>query len=310
MSVDHPRGAALITGASSGFGLLSAIELARHGFRVFGSMRDLSRQEPLLAAAAEVGVSVETVELDVTSAASIERAVAEVHARAGAIDLLVNNAGIGVIAAFEDTSDAELRAIFETNVFGLAAVARAVIPGMRARRRGRIVNVASVGGRIGSPGVAAYSASKFAVEGLSEVLSLELAPFGIDVAIVEPGFFRTEMVGPAKRTMTPRAADPASPYHARCAAIDAFMQHAFDHGGPDPRDVARTIARAATDRRPRLRYPVGGDARLFFLLKRLLPARGFERVSEWLFNAAVLRKHGPAARGDAERQPGQRPAAA
>lgn len=291
----HPRGAALITGASSGFGLLSAVELAGRGFRVFATMRDLSRQEPLLSAAAAAGVRVEVLQLDVTDPASIARAVAEVHARAGALEVLVNNAGIGVLGAFEDTSDAELRAAFETNVFGLAAVARAVIPGMRERRRGRIINVASVGGRVGSAGLAAYSASKFAVEGISEVLSFELGSFGVEVLIVEPGFYPTPMAGPGKRRLTPRAADPASPYHARCAAIDAFMQHSVDHGGPDPRAVARTIARAATDRRPRLRYPVGADARLVFLLKRVLPERTFEAAMEWIFRATIQRKHGPAA---------------
>lgn len=295
LNTSHPRGAALITGASSGFGMLSAVELAGRGFRVFATMRDLSRQEPLLAAAAAAGVGVEVLQLDVTDPASIAGAVAEVHARAGALDVLVNNAGIGVLGAFEDTTDAEMRATFETNVFGLAAVARAVVPGMRARRRGRIINVASVGGRVGSAGVAAYSASKFAVEGISEVLSFELASFGIKVVIIEPGFFPTPMAGPGKRRLTPQAADPASPYHERCAAIDGFMQHAVDHGGPDPRAVARTIARAATEPRPRLRYPVGADAQLVFLLKRLLPERAFEAAMEWIFRSSIQRKYGPGA---------------
>lgn len=280
---------ALITGASSGFGLLTAVELARAGFRVFASMRDPSRQGGLQAAAAAAGVEVEVVALDVTDPATITAAIAEIDARAGGVDLLVNNAGIGLIGAFEDTDEAELRRLFETNFFGLCAVTRAVVPGMRARRRGRIVNVSSVGGRIGSPGIAAYSASKFAVEGLSEALSLELAPFGIQVALVEPGVFRTEMIGPDKRRMTARAADPASPYHARCAEIAAVMQHTHDHGGPDPRDVARTIAAAATAGAPSLRYPVGKDAHALFMLRRVLPPRRFQRTFEWLFDAIVRR---------------------
>ena len=221
--------------------------------------------------------------------ASIDRALAEVRARAGAIDVLVNNAGIGVLAAFEDTTEEELRRVFETNFFGVCAVTRAVLPEMRARRRGRIVNVASVGGRIGSPGVAAYSASKFAVEGLSEALSSELAGLGVEVAIVEPGMYRTPMIGPERRNLSPRAADPSSPYHERCAAIAGVMQDMHVHGGPDPREVAEAIGRAATDAKPRLRYPVGKDAQALLFLKQILPERRFERVFEWLFRRTAAR---------------------
>ncbi|WAS96738.1 SDR family oxidoreductase [Nannocystis punicea] len=288
MSGAHESGeVVLITGASSGFGLLTAVELARRGLRVFASMRDPSRQAPLHATARAAGIEVEVVVLDVTRPATIAAALADIRARAGGVDILINNAGIGLIGAFEDTDEVELRTLFETNFFGLGAVTRAVIPEMRARGRGRIVNVASMSGRIGAPAAAGYSASKFAVEGLSEALSHELAPFGIDVVIVEPGTFATELIGPQKRRWTTRAGDPASPYRALCSALTRTMQKGFERGHPDPNAVALAIAHAATAMHPRLRYPVGNDAQVLSLLRGLLPARRFERVFRWLLRRAT-----------------------
>jgi NAD(P)-dependent dehydrogenase (short-subunit alcohol dehydrogenase family) len=284
-----PNAVTLITGASSGFGLLTAVALASRGLRVFGSMRDPSRQGALKEAAARAGVTIPVVRLDVTDRASIDEAIRAIEAREGGVEVLVNNAGVGLIGSFEDTTEAELRSTFETNFFGAAAVMRAVIPGMRARGRGRIVNVSSVGGRLGTLCVSAYSASKFALEGMSEALSIELAPFGIEVVIVEPGAFRTAMIGPEKRQLTPLAADPSSPYYARCSALDAYMQKQFEGEGPDPAPVADTIVEAVTALHPKLRYPVGTDAHVLLRLKGMLPARAFERLFAAMFERVIMK---------------------
>jgi NAD(P)-dependent dehydrogenase (short-subunit alcohol dehydrogenase family) len=266
---------ALVTGASSGFGLLTCIELARAGFRVFGSMRDLGRSNALEQAALAAGVGVERVAIDVTDVGTITTGVAEVVAKAGRIDVLVNNAGYGLGGFFEDVSDDELRAQFDTNFFGLAAMTRAVLPGMRERRQGRIINVSSIGGRVANPGLSAYSASKFAVEGLSESLRLELLEYGIFVVLIEPGTFKTDIFGKNRR-LAKRAEDPRSPYYARAKQIEALVDRILARSKADPNDVALAIVHAAKAKAPRLRYLVGKDAHGEALAKAILPSKWFE----------------------------------
>lgn len=250
-------------------------------------MRNPSAQGALQEEASRAGVTVEVLELDVTIPSTIDAAVTELKRRTGAIDLLVNNAGIGIVGAIEETSDEEMRAIFDTNFFGLASVTRAVVAGMRERRRGRIINVTSAGGRIGTPATGVYAASKFAVEGLSEALSLELAPFGVDVALVEPGAFRTEMTGPKVRR-TAQANAPSSPYQKICVSIERQFERIYQ-SGPDPRQVADAVVEAATAERPKFRYPVGKDAMIGISLKALLPDRAFQRVFMNLFERTLGR---------------------
>ena len=269
------RGVALVTGASSGFGLLSSVELARRGFSVVATMRDLGRDDRLRAAAAEARVSLEIAELDVTRADSIARAVADVEARAGRVDVLVNNAGYGIGGSVEDLSLVELREQFETNFFGLVALTKAVLPGMRERRHGRIVNVSSVNGRVAVPGLGAYCASKFAVEGFSESLRHELLPFDVYVALVEPGTFRTDIFD-RNRRMAERARDPGSPWYEISRRMEALVDRQVERSTADPRQVARAVADLATAARPRLRTLVGRDARAGSLLARLLPDRLWE----------------------------------
>ena len=274
------KAVALVTGASSGFGLLACVELARAGFRVFGSMRNLSKTGPLEQAAIAAGVDVETVCIDVTDAGSITTGTAEVVAKAGRIDVLVNNAGFGMGGFFEDVSDDELREQFDTNFFGLAAMTRAVLPGMRERRSGRIINVSSIGGRVANPGVSSYCASKFAVEGLSESLRLEVLEYGVYVVLIEPGTFKTDIFGKNRR-LAKRAEDPASPYHARAQQLEALVDRILARSKADPNDVALAIVHAAQSKHPRLRYLVGKDAHGEALAKAVLPSKWFE--------AAVLR---------------------
>lgn len=271
---------ALVTGASSGFGLLTCLELAHAGHRVFAGLRDLSRAQALEDAAHKEQLVVEKVRLDVTQPESIDAAVAEIHAKAGQIDVLVNNAGFGMAGFLEDLDMSEIREQYETNFFGVVAVTKAVLPGMRARAAGRIINVSSIGGRVATPGLSAYCSSKFAVEGLSESLRYELKPLGIHVTLVEPGTYKTDIFGRSRRQAR-RSLDPASPYHKRTKHMEALVEKILARSNADPRDVARAILRAATAKRPRLRYLVGKDARGEALAKAVVP--------EGLFEAAVLK---------------------
>ncbi len=260
---------ALVTGASSGFGLLTAVSLAKRGFRVVASMRDPGRRGELERAAGEGGVDVEIVELDVTKAADIERSIADI----GAVDVLVNNAGVGITGAVENLSMAEVRQVFETHFFGAVALIKAVLPGMRERRRGRIINVTSVSGRIASPGTPAYIASKHALDGLSDSLRHEVFPFGIHVSIVEPGMFPTAMA------RTPwLAAQRGGPYQPVEDEIQARPAAACEKNTADPQRVADAIVRAATARTPRPRHAVGNDAHAALFFRRVLPGRMFDAM--------------------------------
>ncbi|NOK38484.1 SDR family NAD(P)-dependent oxidoreductase [Corallococcus exercitus] len=262
---------ALVTGASSGIGLFTSLELARNGFQVWASMRDLSRDSGLLTAAREAGVQVRTVRLDVTEPASIDAAMREVLATGGRLDVLVNNAGFAMDGFFEDLSEAELREQFETNFFGLAAVTRAALPTMRAQRSGRVINVSSISGRFAGPGYSAYCSSKWAVEGFSESLHYELRPFGISVSVIEPGGFYKTNILTRNRKLAARALDPASPYHALTLRMEADVARWLESMGGDLSEVARTIRHAALSPAPRLRYVIGRSARMKILRRTLLP---------------------------------------
>jgi NAD(P)-dependent dehydrogenase (short-subunit alcohol dehydrogenase family) len=187
-----------ITGASSGFGAAFARYALSKGCNVVATARDISRLKALVAEAPE---RVLAQSLDVTRPGDAEAAIAAGVARFGRIDVLINNAGYGVVGAVEETPEQELRAVMETNFFGAVAVTRAALPIFRAQRAGAIVNISSLGGQLSLAGFGAYSASKFALEGLSEALAAELAPFGVKVLIAEPGAFRTDFAGPALRHM-------------------------------------------------------------------------------------------------------------
>jgi len=266
---------ALVTGASSGFGLLAAVELARRGLRVFASMREPARAERLRAALDQASLSAQIIRLDVTRADQIEEAVSSIEEVAGGVDVLVNNAGYGLGGSVEDISMEELREQFETNFFGLVGLSKRVLPGMRERRRGRIINVSSIAGRVALPGVSAYCSSKFAVEGFSEAMRHELLPFDVFVSLVEPGTFRTDIFD-RNRRIAARASDPTSAWAEMTRKISAIVDGRVEKSTADPREVALVIAEIASAARPRLRYLVGRDARTQRLLARLLPGRLWE----------------------------------
>jgi NAD(P)-dependent dehydrogenase (short-subunit alcohol dehydrogenase family) len=218
---------------------------------------------------------VELVKLDVTDGTSIAAAVAEVTDKAGRIDVLVNNAGYGLGGFFADYTMEELRAQLETNFFAVAALTKAVLPQMMARRSGRILNISSLNGRVALPAVSAYCASKFALEGLSESMRHELSPFGVQVVLIEPGTFRTDAFD-RNKTVSAKSQDPSSPYYAMGQRILKMIGEQVAKSKADPNVVAHTIVRAATVKRPRLRYLVGADARAMTLVKTLLPYSALE----------------------------------
>ncbi|MBI2890295.1 MAG: SDR family oxidoreductase [Nitrospirae bacterium] len=266
----------LITGTSSGFGLLTAVSLARRGHRVFASMRNLDKAAKLKAAAEKAGLTIggqgpiTLVPLDVTRPETGRAAVQTVLRSVGRLDALVNNAGIGTGGFFEDMTEQELRDTFETNFFGAVALMREVIPHMRERKSGKIINVTSISGRVPLPGMSAYSSSKFALEAVSEVLRYELGPFGVRIVVVEPGTFGTEIFSENRRTAK-GSSNPASPYRtANERLIEKIYERALKNGR-DPQDVADRIVRVVESNRPRLRYTVGPDAKAEALLRWSLP---------------------------------------
>jgi NAD(P)-dependent dehydrogenase (short-subunit alcohol dehydrogenase family) len=267
------RQCALITGASSGIGAACAARLAADGHRVFGTTR---------GAAPPAADGVAWLTLDVRDDASVARGVAQVLERAGRIDVLVNNAGIGIAGAVEDTTPDDLARQLDTNLLGPLRLLRAVLPGMREARSGRIVQISSLAGRIAVPFQAAYAASKFALEGLSEGLAMELRPFGIDVVIVEPGDVRSGFG--AARTWTDAAR--ANPLYRERAARAVAAMEAAERSGPPPERVARLVSRIVAARRPRLRYVCATPLeRSALLLQRLLPGRWFEAIVRASYDA-------------------------
>jgi NAD(P)-dependent dehydrogenase (short-subunit alcohol dehydrogenase family) len=261
----------LITGCSSGFGLEATAALARRGWRVFASMRDLAKRGRLDRVIKAAGASspVEVLQLDVTDTASVGAAVGRVmEATGGRLDAVVNNAGVSAGGTFEDMADSEFRRIVETNLFGVLNVTRAVLPAMRERRSGRIVVVTSAGAFFGTPGLSAYAASKWAVEGWAESLALELMPFGLDVICVEPGAYKTEIWD-----SSPREIPPDSPYAEVAGSVERFVDQRLIPGARDPREVGQAIVRALSAPRPRFRYPVGPDAVVQHLARGKIPNR-------------------------------------
>ena len=243
------RSIAVVTGANSGIGRATALHLASCGYRVFGTVRSLDKATKLLAAAAERGVTVEVIEMDVSSSESVARGFADIARSAGHIDVLVNNAGIGGNGVVEESSIEMFEASFNVNVSGAIRCIQHVLPGMRERRSGTIVNVTSVVGRLAAIAQAPYVASKWALEGVSEELAHELAPFGIRIAIVEPGVTKSSIF--AKNIDAPNS---TGAYDAHYRRMFQFYAAGIANASPAD-DVAHVIEHAISTDDPRLRYP-------------------------------------------------------
>ena len=266
----------LITGCSSGFGLLAALHFARKGDTVYATMRDTAKAGALEAARDKESLPIHVVPLDVTDDASVANAVRQVVAEAGRIDVLVNNAGIGIHGPIEDTDVAEVKEIFETNVFGAMRAVNAVAPTMRQQGSGTIVNVSSLAGRVVAPFGGIYSASKYAVEALSEALHYELHPFGIRVVVIEPGGFETRFGD--NRRVSSRFTE-GSAYLDLERRFEASLERLPGSGGPgDPQVVAEAIYSAVQDKEPKLRYLVGQDAEMIGGLRKQMDDTQFEQT--------------------------------
>jgi len=262
MVVERGR-VALVTGASSGIGEAAAQALVAAGFTVYGTSRG--------AVAGEERGEVTFLSLDVTDEASVQGAVQAVLDRSGRIDVLVNNAGFGIAGAAEESSAEQARALFETNLFGVMRMTRAVLPHMRERRSGRIVNVSSVVGLIPVPFMALYASSKHALEGYSESLDHEVREHGVRVLLVEPAFTNTSF----EANLT--AADEPLAFYAGRNQIGARLLADAVKSGDEPTVVGAAIVAAASDPRPKLRYPAGKLARRVSMLRRYAPAAAFDK---------------------------------
>src|SRR5712692_1770263 len=235
----------LITGGTDGLGRATALRLAESGYRVFATGRSRAKREALDQAARERRLPLETVEMDVCDDASVARALAEMRSQAGPVDVLVNNAGIGYIAPMEEITMEHLRQQFETNFFGVVRVTQAVLPEMRARRSGRIINVSSVAGKLALPLFGAYSGSKFALEGMTDALRLEVYPLGIDVVLIEPGYIRTGFQSVSAELSSSYASAGREGHYA--AVYEAFRRatkSVRERSHYTPEDCARVILRA------------------------------------------------------------------
>ncbi len=264
--------AVLVTGCSSGIGFATAELIGSKGWHVYATAR---RLESL----ADLAGCCELRELDVTDDASMAAVVEEIEREHGAVGALVNNAGYSLSGAVESVSLEDARRQFETNLFGLARLTQLVLPGMRAQRWGRIINVSSMGGELTFPGGGWYHASKHALEALSDALRYEVAGFGIDVAVIQPGLIRTKFAEAAVGSI-PVGDEPYGRFNA---AVGAATAGAYEGRfarllGGDADVVAATIERALSAKRPRTRYRVTPSARLFITLRRLLPDRGWDAL--------------------------------
>jgi NAD(P)-dependent dehydrogenase (short-subunit alcohol dehydrogenase family) len=279
------RESVLVTGASTGLGLETALHLAGHGYRVFATVRDPAGREPALQAARERGVTLDVIELDLADPESIESAVEAVLSESPRLFGLVNNAGIGLRGCFEDLDDDEVRQVFEVNVFGTMVLTRRILPSMRAAGRGRVITITSVGGRVATFGLSAYIATKFAQEGFGESLALEIAPFGLHSILIEPGIIPTSR-WTVNRGLARGARDPDSPYAAMFRRHEVLADEVVSRSRNRPSQVAEAVHRALTARRPKLRYLVGRPARAVVFLRRFLPDSLFER----LYFGALMRR--------------------
>ncbi len=272
----------LITGASAGIGKVTCLYLAEKGYNVIGTSRESSRLGDLYSEADQRGVTVHGLELDINSDAEVQRVMPEVFNQFGEIHALVNNAGYGLWGPLEIVSIDEMKTLFETNVFAVLRMTQVVLPAMIERRAGKIVNISSVLGRLATPFNGAYASSKYALEGLSESMNHEVSPFGVYVALVEPGLFETEFQRSQVRAQ--RAYDPNLAYAPYVQRYNDRHQ-TFDKLASDPVKVAKVIHKIIRSRRPALRHPVGLESHAGIMGTRLLPGRLFQ----WMLGRATLK---------------------
>ncbi|AGK58457.1 short chain dehydrogenase [Hyphomicrobium denitrificans 1NES1] len=265
----------LITGTSSGFGLVTTVELAKRGWNVVATMRDLGKRTELdrAVAAANAGKLVRVEQLDVTDPQSIDRAIAAVDLQGRPLDAVVHNAGVAVGGAFEDLTDAQVRRVMDVNYFGVLALTQRLLPALRAQRRGRIVIVSSEAAFAGQPANSPYCASKWAIEGWAESVAYELEPFGIEIVLIEPGAYRTNIW-----ESSPRVLPETSAYWPLLRHLEVTIETYVAKLARDPVEVAKAIANALDAPRPRFRTAVGPAARFLHLARGKLPSRVVRKI--------------------------------
>jgi NAD(P)-dependent dehydrogenase (short-subunit alcohol dehydrogenase family) len=268
---------AIVTGSSSGIGLDASVTLAQNGFLTYATMRNLDKSSIVKAAAEKEQLPIKVVQLDVTDDHSVRDAIRAIVSETKKIDVLVNNAGFGLVGAFEDLSIDEIKDQYETNVFGLIRVTQAVLPIMREQKSGIIVNISSGAGLFGYPGGSAYVSSKFAIEGLSESISYELDQFGIRVVLIEPGFIKTNFSN--AMIIAKKAQDPSSPYSQMMQKVQTSSNEmAKNASSVDV--VSRSILKAITSERPNLRYLAGKDVETWAANKKTMSDTQFHDMMQ------------------------------
>jgi NAD(P)-dependent dehydrogenase (short-subunit alcohol dehydrogenase family) len=267
---------ALVTGSSSGMGFATAITMARAGIHTYASMRNLKKSKTIIELASAEKLPLQVLQLDVNDKKSVKEAITKIVTEKERIDVLVNNAGYGLFGSLEDVSIEEMKAQFETNFFGVIRVTQLVLPIMRKQKSGTIVNVSSVGGRIGLPILSAYQSTKFALEGLSESMSYELEPFGIKVVIIEPGAIRSNIMNSS--IWAKKAQDPKSPYFSQLQKIKDHFKSMMENESSPPEEVAKVILEAITSENPQIRYTVGHDAATLIQARLNMPETQFKKM--------------------------------
>ena len=266
---------AVVTGSSSGIGFETSLTLARSGFLTYATMRNLGKGATIQSVATKEGLPIRVVQLNVTEERSINDAIHSIKSDVGKIDVLVNNAGYGLNGAFEDLAMEEIKAQYETNLFGVIRVTQAVLPIMRKQKSGIIVNISSGAGRFGYPGGSAYVSTKFAIEGLSESMAYELEPFGIRVVLVEPGVIKTNFVNSI--VAAKKSQDPNSPYAQLMQNVATSFQHMIE-GGSSTDVVAKVVLKAVTSENPTLRYLAGNDVETWIEGKKSMSDEEFYKM--------------------------------
>ena len=273
----------LITGCSSGFGLLSAVHLASLGYEVYATMRNLAKRNLLDEKARERNIQLHVLRMDVTEPESIHEVIAQIEKDHGRLDVLLNNAGYGIGGFFGDISDAEYRAQMETNFFGVIGVTRAALPLLHKSDDARIINISSTAGLVTTPGMGAYNASKWAVEAFSESLRLELLSMGIKVFLIEPGPYPTEVLTTNTR-FAANSNNPESPYYKFTMRLYRLYQDNNKNLRSDPMDIPRIAARLIRGKNPPFRNITGPTAKLRAHMHRFLPWR----LYEWIIRMVIF----------------------
>lgn len=263
---------ALVTGSSSGIGFETSLALAREGYFTYATMRDIKKAKAIQDVAKKEKIPISVIPLDVDKPETVKAAIKQIVSEKKRIDVLVNNAGYGLFGCLEDITVDELKAQFETNFFSIARIIQEVAPIMREQKSGTIVNISSVAGRIGFPASPGYISSKFALEGLSESLRYEFAPFGINIIIIEPGVIKTNFFGSMKM---PKNAKKDSPYGDITSKVVAGVKMMSEMGTP-PKEVADAIIKSLKEKNPLPRYAVGNDAQMFLEAKKMKTDIEFE----------------------------------